>query len=170
MLDRGRDFADIVYTILVPEKSTRLERAAGELGMAYATLHSRVINRTCFSADEIRKLVRTIGDPRLVSYLLDGTGFVAAVRPSGDPEDQLSIQRGATRIVVEATDVLEVVDAALAGGGLDHRHKAIVLREIEQAELALASLRVQVEAPSSATSRAAPADGPRPPVRAGRSR
>lgn len=57
-------------------------------------------------------------------------------------EPVASLQRGATRVVVEATDVLELVDAALAGGGMDHRKQRLVLKEIEEAERALASLRL----------------------------
>jgi hypothetical protein len=47
-------------------------------------------------------------------------------------------------VVIEATDVLEIVDAALAGGGMDHRKQRLVLKEIEDAERALASLRLSL--------------------------
>jgi len=149
--DRGKEFADLVYTILVVEKSPGLDEAARLLGMTYATLHSRVIARTCFSADEVRELIRVRPDPRLVSYLLDGTRFVPADRPAAigepslqEPEDNL-IQRVATRIVVEAAHVLDIVDASIAGGGLDHRQEALVLDKIACTERALASLRVRMK-------------------------
>lgn len=155
MAERGKDFADIVYTILVVEKKPDIAEVAEALGMTYAALHSRLINRTCFSADEIRALVRNVPDPRLVSYLLDGTKFVAADRAvaDGDAADQEigkpalrdAIQRAATRVVVEAADVLEIIDAALAGGGMDHRDERLVLKEINETEQALASLRVKIE-------------------------
>lgn len=150
MTDRGRDFANIAYTILVVEKKPALEAAAAAMGMGYAALHSRLVGRTCFSAEEIRGLIRAVPDPRLVSYLLDGTRFVAAERAVLDEEARhqntglYAIQRGATRVVVEATDILEIVDAALAGGGLDHQKDALVLSEIDDTERALASLRLQI--------------------------
>lgn len=148
-MERGQDFAAIAYTILVVEKNPRIEDVASRIGLNYATLHSRLINRTCFSADEIVSLIRAVPDRRLVSYLLDGTAFTAADRPPADRQlnsDIGGLQRGATRVVVEATDVLELVDAALAGGGtLDHRQVNLVLTEIGQAEQALASLRVRIE-------------------------
>lgn len=148
-MERGRDFAAIVYTILVVEKKPRLEDVASSIGMTYATLHSRLINRTCFSADEIVALIRAVPDSRLVSYLLEGTAFMSADRPPPDRHlnsDAGGLQRGATRVVVEATDVLELVDAALAGGGaLDHRQENLVLAEIGEAQRALASLRVRIE-------------------------
>jgi hypothetical protein len=56
-----------------------------------------------------------------------------------------SIHRGATRAVIEAADILEVVDAALAGGCIDHRQISIILSEIGDAERALASLRMRIE-------------------------
>lgn len=155
MAERGKNFADIVYTILVVEKNPDIEAVATVLGMTYAVLHSRLINRTCFSADEIRALIRTVPDPRLVSYLLEGTKFVAADRAVADLDAmgqqsersalRDAIQRAATRVVVEAADVLEIVDTALAGGGMDHREERLVLKEINETEQALASLRVRIE-------------------------
>jgi hypothetical protein len=150
MTARGTAFANIAYTILVVERSPRIEEVAASLGMTYATLHSRLINRTCFSADEIVALLRAVPDARLVDYLLSGTAFVAADRPKVDvglSESLEGVQRGATRVVVEATDVLEIVDAALAGGGMDHRNISLVLDEITEAERALASLRMKISMP-----------------------
>lgn len=54
------------------------------------------------------------------------------------------VQRGATRVVVDAASILELVDAVLAGGGLDHRHKKLLMKDIIEAERALATLRLQV--------------------------
>ncbi|MBE1509691.1 phage regulatory CII family protein [Rhizobium viscosum] len=144
MTQRGRAFADIVYTILIVEKAYPVDVVATALGMNYAAFHSRLISRTCFSADEIQNLLEVVPDPRLASYLLERSIFVAAERSSGveQAEPVASLQRGATRVVVEATDVLELVDAALAGGGMDHRKQRLVLKEIDEAERALASLRL----------------------------
>lgn len=144
MGDRGKEFASIAYTVLVVDRRPGVKAAARLLGMNYSTLHSRLIGRTSFSADEIRDLVRAVPDPRLVSYLLDGSHFIAAKRPEPQ-ETATSIQRGATRVVVGAADVLEIVDASIAGGGLDHRNQAVVLKEIEETQRALASLRLQIE-------------------------
>lgn len=150
MAERGRDFADIVYTILVVEKSPGIEVVAAGLGMSYAALHSRLINRTCFSADEVRALVRIVPDVRLVDYLLADTRFVAADRSQGADEDAeapADLQRRATRVVVDATGVLELVDAALAGGGVDHRDEPLIRGQIDATERALASLRLRIDNP-----------------------
>lgn len=146
MTQRGRAFADIVYTILIVEKAYPVEVVATALSMNYAAFHSRLISRTCFSADEIQSLLEVMPDPRLASYLLEKSIFIAAERSSCTEQAQHagSLQRGATRVVIEATDVLELVDAALAGGGMDHRKQRLVLKEIEDAERALASLRLSL--------------------------
>lgn len=73
MGDRGKVFANIVYTITVVEKRPGLEDVARQLGMSYAVLHSRLIVRTSFCLDEVRDIVRAIPNQRLVSYLPDGT-------------------------------------------------------------------------------------------------
>jgi hypothetical protein len=151
MAERGREFADIAYTVLVVEKKPGIETVAAALGMTYAVLHSRLINRTCFSADEINALVRAVPDVRLVNCLLKETGFVAADRPApdaasldGQPAETVGLQRIATRVVVDATGILELVDAALAGGGMDHRREALVRNEISETERSLATLRLRI--------------------------
>lgn len=145
MAERGREFADIAYTVLVVEKKPGVEAVATALGMTYAVLHSRLINRTCFSADEINALMRTVPDVRLVNCLLKETGFIAADRPSAETIDEpVDLQRSATRVVVNATGILELVDAALAGGGIDHRRDALVHREIDATERSLATLRLRL--------------------------
>lgn len=146
-MNRGEEFAHIVYTLLVVEKQKSVEEAAVALGMSYASLHSRLIARSPFSADEIQALIRMVPDARLVSYLLDGTAFVAAERVTPPVDRSLAneaVQRGATKVVVEAADILELVDAVLAGGGLDHRHRKLLLKDIVEAERALATLRLQI--------------------------
>ena len=153
MPGRGEDFAHIVYTLLVVEKVRSIHEVANEIGMSYAVLHSRMIGRSTFSADEIRNLLKALPDPRLVGYLLEGTSFVPAGRIDGNDEasatkPDMAIQRGATRVVVEAAGILDLVDASLAGGGLDHRHRGLLVREIVEAEQTLASLRLKVAHPN----------------------
>jgi len=143
--DRGRSFADLVYTVLVAEKRFSMPAVAAALGLTYDSLYARIRNRVIFSADEVRALVAFAPDPRFVAYMLRGTAFVAAdrVSPAADAEGE-AIHRGATRIVLEAADVLEAVENALRDGRVDHRDALDIRREIEIAERALASLRVRI--------------------------
>lgn len=142
--DRGREFAGLVYTILIAEKRYLAKAIAAEMGIGYDSLHARLVNRTSFTANEIRDLIRAAPDPRLVAYLLRGTAYVPADRADLDPagvDEEEAIHRGATRIVIEATDVLKAVEEALSDHRLDHRDALTIRNEIEIAERALASLR-----------------------------
>ena len=147
MTKRGNDFAGLVYQILVAEKRWSVEEIAPQLGLTYDTLYARVRNRVTFSADEICKLICVAPDPRFVAYLLRGSPFVAADRVEGpDHSDDEAIHRGATRIVIEATDVLVAIEEALRDQQINHREKTVIHREIEIAERALASLREKIRA------------------------
>jgi len=98
-----------------------VEEVAVALGMSYAVLHSRIIARSAFSADEIRILLHLLPEQRLAPYLLDGTKIVEADRETVDSDQSVlvngSIQRGATKVVVDAAEILELVDSSLAGEG-----------------------------------------------------
>jgi len=143
---RGQDFAGLVYTMLITNKEYSIEEVARGLGMSYATLHSRLINRTCFSADEIRRLVQVAPNVRLVTYLLEPSRFIAADRVDGQPGSvPENIHRGATQVVVNAAGLLSAIDEAMADLKIDHREAADILREIEFARRTLASLKLRIE-------------------------
>lgn len=144
---RGSEFAALAYSVIVTEKRFSAKKVAMEMGLGYDALHARLVNRTPFSAEEIRRLIRAAPDSRLVGWLLRGTSFVGADRCSApaatdaaDSSDAEAIHRSATRIVLEAADVLESVERALADSRIDHRDALEIRQEIEIAERALASL------------------------------
>lgn len=145
--ERGRAFAGLVHQVIIDERRHPLKRVAAALGLSEPAFYARTSNRVPFSADEIRALIAAAPDPRLVAYLLRGTPYVAAERleSDGGPVEE-QIHRGATRIVIEATDVLESVETALRDGRIDHRDALVLRQEIEVAERALASLRTLVRA------------------------
>lgn len=144
MTDRGKDFADLAYTIIVAERRWSMKRVASEMGLGYDALHARIVNRTPFSAEEIRRLIRSAPDPRFVGWLLRGTRFVAAERIEGEDEadgaDADAIQNAAMRIAIEVADVLAAVQDGLADRRIDHRDALEIRDEIEIAERALATL------------------------------
>lgn len=146
MSERGKEFAELVYAIIVAERRFSAKSVASEMGLGYDAFYARIINRTNFSADEIRRLIRVAPDPRFVTWLLRGTRFVAADRASAaeDDDNAQAIHYAATRIVLEAADVLESVEKGLRDHCIDHRDALDIRCEIESAERALASLSIRL--------------------------
>jgi hypothetical protein len=144
--ERGRAFADLVYTVLVAEKRWPLKEVAKRMGMQYATLHARLHRRVVFSPEEVRELIAAAPDIRFVSFFLEETPFLAVDRtalPEGSEIETLHL--GATRTVLEAADVLRAVEKALDDARIDHRERAKIGKEIAEAEHALAALRNRLE-------------------------
>jgi hypothetical protein len=140
------EFAMLAYQLLVVEKLVSLEDAADKLGLTYATLHGRLTGRTRFRAEEIRKLIRIIPDQRLLQFFADDSNFVLARKPDGMLDEVSSIRQAVAQSVREAIDVMQVVVASLeAGTFLDHRDRAAILKEVREAEGAIATVRIAVE-------------------------
>jgi hypothetical protein len=147
MADRGAEFAQLVYQLLVVEKRVSVDQAARAIGMGADALYARLNGRTVFSADEIAALLGIIPDPRPLAYLLKQSRYLAVERVSGPLDDpETDIIRATHRILLEAADVLEAVDTAFHDGRIDHRDALVIQREIEVAERALVSLREHVRA------------------------
>jgi hypothetical protein len=145
--ERGREFADLVYTVLIAEKKWPLKDVAERMGMQYATLHARLHRRVVFSPEEVRDLIAAAPDIRFVAFFLDNSQFVAVDRrslPEGSAVETLHL--GATRSVLEVTDVLRAVERGMSNARIDHRDRAEISKEIAEAEHALAALRQRLEA------------------------
>jgi hypothetical protein len=136
----------LAYQLLVVEKLVSLEEAAEKLGLTYATLHGRLTSRTRFRAEEIRRLVTIVPDQRLLQFFADDSHFVLARKPDGLMDEAASIRLAVARSVREAIDVMQVVVASLESGTfLDHRDRAAILKEVKEAEGAIATVRIAVE-------------------------
>jgi hypothetical protein len=88
MAGRGRDFADIAYTIRIVEKSPGVEEVPPACGILHSIRGGSTalfVGRRAPGADAGRT-----GRP-LVAYLLEGTTFVAADRP--DPVELNALGR-----------------------------------------------------------------------------
>ncbi|WBO24216.1 phage regulatory CII family protein [Sphingomonas abietis] len=140
------EFAMLAYQLLVVEKLVSIEVAAESLGLTYATLHGRLNGRTRFRAGEIRQLIALVPDPRLLQFFADDSGFVLARRPDGTLDETVSIRLAVAHSVREAIDVMQVVVASLESGAyLDHRDRAAIMKEVKEAEGAMATVRMAVE-------------------------
>ena len=112
--DRGKYFGSLVNTAITNSERHDKASVAKCLGISYHAFYQRLQGTTAFSADEIRRLITCFPDPSLVSYLLKGTPFVAAERIDADrSREEEAIYQAAHRIVLEASDVLRVIDDAL---------------------------------------------------------
>ena len=70
---------------------------------------------------------------------------ITVVTDTGPVLRERSKQPRWRREVPRATQgILELVDAALAGGGMDHRREALVRNEIDETERSLATLRLRI--------------------------
>jgi len=144
--ERGRAFADLVYTILVAEKKWPLKDVAERMGMQYATLHARLHQRVVFSPEEVRDLIAAAPDIRFIAFFLDDTPFIAVDRSEASPGGVVeTLHLGATKTVLEAADVLRAVERGMHDERIDHRDKARIAKEIAEAEGALAALRNRLD-------------------------
>jgi hypothetical protein len=135
----------LVYQVLVVDKVETVETVARNMGMSYSAFHSRLNNRTRFSPAEVKRLIELLSDARLLRFFADNTPFVVAERPVVT-EDGASIRHAVVKAARESIDIMEhVVDKLEAVHTLDHRDRAAILGEVEEAQGAMASLRLAVE-------------------------
>lgn len=150
MSDRGKEFAELVHTLVSSEERGFIDNLAAKMGMDYDTFYARLINRVRFSAEEIRKLLSVFPDPRIAAYFLESSPFMIAERNmAGDegPGCHKEVQQSTNTNVIEAADILKEVDRALTDGKIDHLDKIRINTEIDEAERALATLRARVGKP-----------------------
>ncbi|WP_171136497.1 phage regulatory CII family protein [Ruegeria sp. HKCCC1038] len=142
---RGEEFASLVHRILTTESRYNSKDVAAQIGLEYDAFYARMRNRTVFSANEIKELIRAMPDARLVAYLLEETRFVAADRiENEDCDEEEHLYRATNRIVLEAAEVMRAMHQALSDQRVDHQEALQILSEIDEAERALVSLRVQI--------------------------
>ena len=140
--DRGIQFAELVRRAISRSKRHNHTSVAKGMQMPYQSFYNRVQGITPFSANEIRRLIAVIPDPSLVSYLLQGTPYVAAERLDAEPSsEEEALLQAVHRVIYEASDVLSAVDEALKDKRIDHRDTAVIIEQVEDAERSLISLR-----------------------------
>ncbi|MBE7637079.1 hypothetical protein GUA87_09505 [Sneathiella sp. P13V-1] len=147
-LERGKDFAEFVHQI-VSHRDHQVSRKelAEHLGIKYATLHSRLVGRSCFSADEIRKMIEFRPDLRLADYFLENTNYFLSKRAPQSSSTARTIQSGAIEVDIEAGQLLEQVHKGLEDFKICHNDKFHIARELADVERALASLKAALEEP-----------------------
>ena len=140
------EFAFLVYQVLVVERVVTLAQAAKALGLTYGAMHSRVNQRTRFRPAEIKRLVETVPDPRLVRFFTDESTHIVVPRPSAPADHSKSVGNAVAVAMKEAIDIWSVANQILAHGGrLSHKERSDLIEEVKQAEIAIASLRSTIE-------------------------
>lgn len=141
-MTRGKDFADLIYRLLVVEKRQPLEAVAEQMGLSYHSLHARVHCKILFSVDEARRILEILGSSEVADYLLGESGLIGVQR-EGQPETMGgdNLYRRSNHLAIETADVLAAVEEALKDDKLDHRDRMAIQDEILDAERSLATLR-----------------------------
>lgn len=140
------EFAFLVYQVLVVERVVTLAQAAKALGLTYGAMHSRVNQRTRFRPAEIKRLVETVPDPRLVRFFTDDSSHIVVHRPVAEADTSTTVGKAVAHTMKEAIDIWSVANDILAHGGrLSHQERADLIEEVKQAEIAIATLRLTVE-------------------------
>lgn len=140
----GATFAELAHRILVHERGWSLQEVAEKMGMKYHTLYARLRGRVSFTPEEVRSLLTIVPDARLANFLLEGTPFIGVDRALVDGKSDTDVHRGATKSVLEVSDVLRAVEAGLVDQKIDHVDRARIVQEINEAERALAALRARL--------------------------
>ncbi len=143
---RGAEFAALIHQLLVLDKVRSVEDVARDMGMEYHTLYARVGRDTPFSAEEIKALIRVVGDIRILKYFTDDSPYVVVERSSPcDVAAHDELHKGlvaeAHNTVFEAADLLEAIATALADRKIDHRDALLIRQEVDHCERALAAIR-----------------------------
>lgn len=142
-------FAETARRILIGERSRDEARTVGDIapriGLSYDSLYARLVGRSAFRLSEALGLLGALEDRRLADALLHESPFVAVDRHLGTATPGFdSVRQGAAHTVLEAADVLRMVESELRDKALDHRSRHLINAEIEEAERALAALRALV--------------------------
>jgi hypothetical protein len=145
-------FSELAYQIIVVERRGRVAELAGALGVSAPVVYSRLNGRTRFRPDEVRRLIEALDDQRLLRFFADNSRYVVARRPIG--EEVEAITDATAKTLHEAIDLMQIVTGALEDGlKLDDRDRRAILKEVKDAETAIANLRVAVEARITARAR-----------------
>lgn len=142
---RSPSFEHVVHTLLVTEKCRPVAEVAQAIGLTPGALYGRLHGRSRFKAEEIRSLIQVLDDQRLLRFFADESLFVVARRPRPD-QAAVQVLPATLAAMHEAVDLMNVVMLALKDGPrFDHVDKARMLKEVKDAETAIANLRATVE-------------------------
>ena len=138
-----KDFAHLLYTLLIVEEVQSVKEVAAELGLKEQALYARLYGRVRISVGEARRLIEILNDSRIPDFLFKESQFVAINRqPCDTAGGSENVRTQATSTMFDVTDVLREVEISLADDGrIDHQEKARIQQRMAEAERSLAALR-----------------------------
>jgi hypothetical protein len=121
--------------------SPKMKELADRLGLSYDSFFGRMEKRTHFRAYELRRLLPHIEDVRLIDYLLEDCGYVAATRVKVDERPELNIQEAMHNMVHHMSSVVRIIEQSLRDDRVSAQDRQQIHYEVIEAESALAALR-----------------------------
>lgn len=137
-------FAALLHQVVVQEERGSGAMLAQRAGMSYDMLYARMTGRVPISPGEARRLVAETADQRLADWLMTDTPFVAVRRARPDVS-QRDMADTVAAVVRETVDIWRDLARFTDYRQLSPKERADLLREVREAELAIANLRIQLE-------------------------
>ncbi len=146
MSESGKDFATLLYKLLIVEEVQSVKQVASALGMKEQSLYSRLYGRVRFSVEEARQILIILGDVRIADYFLEGTPYVAIARTAQTEQAAEDVRSQASTTLFDVTDLMREVEKSLSDDGrIDHREKVRIEERLQEAERSLTALRQVVQ-------------------------
>jgi len=143
MAESPREFASLLYQLLIVEEVKTVKETAAALDMKEQSLYSRLYGRVRFSAEEAKAILHFLKDVRVADFFLSGSPFVAVSRaPDAEDQSHENVRNQASSTLFDVTDLMREVETSLSDDGrIDHREKARIQARLIEAERSLTALR-----------------------------
>lgn len=137
-----KEFATLLYKLLIVEEVKSVKQVAAELGMKEQSLYSRLYGRVRFSVEEAHRILQILGDVRIADFFLEETPFVAVDRSVEVEQESKDVRTRASSTLFDVTDLMREVEVSLSDDGrIDHREKIKIEDRLVEAERSLTALR-----------------------------
>lgn len=146
MVDASKEFASLLYRLLIVEEIMTVKQVAGSLDMKEQSLYSRLYGRVRFSVEEARRILCILSDVRVADHLLEGSPFVAVKRAPEQEDGSGNVRVQASSTLFDVTDLMREVETSLSDDGrIDHREKIKIEERLLEAERSLTALRKAIQ-------------------------
>ncbi len=146
MGDGSKDFATLLYKLLIVEEVQSVKQVASKLGMKEQSLYSRLYGRVRFSVEEAKAILTILNDVRIADFFLEDSPFVAVARPNEIEPCSENVRTQTSSTLFDVTDLMREVEVSLSNDGrIDHREKVKIEERLLEAERSLTALRKTIQ-------------------------